>query len=134
MTRDCSVQTDNSGGMGECNGERLNPSEHHSRATGTPPPSSVRFGTLCTQRGVRCLQRLDLRLDLPLEAASPIGELRLAEDLEPALPVEQVARNGAQLRLPLVCCRRISRWPGRSSLAIRFRLQLGVLWVLFGTL
>ena len=60
-------------------------------------------GDLCAQPGVRCLQRLDLGLDLPLEGAAPLGKLRLAEDFEPTFPVEEVARNGAQLRLPLIC-------------------------------
>ena len=31
------------------------------------------FGNLGAQPGVRCLQRLDLGLDLPLEAAAPLG-------------------------------------------------------------
>jgi hypothetical protein len=31
------------------------------------------------QPGIRCLQRLDLGLDLPPEVPSPLGELRLAE-------------------------------------------------------
>ena len=46
---------------------------------------SVRFGGLCAQPAVRCLQRLDLRLNLPLEGAAPLGELSLAEDFQPAL-------------------------------------------------
>jgi hypothetical protein len=47
---------------------------------------SVRFGDLCAQRGELCLQRLNLRLDLPLERAAPFGQLGLAEDLEAVFP------------------------------------------------
>jgi hypothetical protein len=39
-------------------------------------------------RGIRCMQRLDLRLNLPLEAAPPLGKLGLSEDFQPAFPVE----------------------------------------------
>ena len=53
------------------------------------------LGDLCAQPGVLSLQRLDPGLTLLLEGAPPFGKLRLAEELEPALPVEQVARNGA---------------------------------------
>ncbi len=52
--------------------------------------SSVGFGTLCAQFGMRCLQRLDL----PLEGATPLGELGLAQHFQPALPGEQIACNG----------------------------------------
>ena len=59
--------------------------------------SSVRCGTLCAQRGILCLQRLDLGLDLPLEMPSPFGELCLAEDFEAIPPVNQLARDSAQV-------------------------------------
>ena len=39
------------------------------------------LGGLCAQPGVLCLQRLDLRFDLPLERAAPLGKLRLAQHL-----------------------------------------------------
>src|SRR5579863_8923547 len=73
------------------------------------------LGALCAQPGVRCLQRLDLRVDLPPERAAPLGELRLAEELQPALPIEQVACDGTQLCWSLACFCHLSRWPGRSS-------------------
>src|SRR5579862_6681707 len=92
------------------------------------------IGGLCTQLGVRWLQRLDLRLDLPLERAAPLGELCLADHLEPALPVEQVAGNGAHLRLSLACFCALSKWQGLSRLAVRCSLLLGGLWLLFGVL
>jgi hypothetical protein len=80
------------------------------------------------QPGVRCLQRLDPGLDLPLEAPSPCGELSLAEHFQPAIPVEQVARNDTQLLLPLVyfCAR--SQGRSYSSLADWCRFVLGDLW------
>ena len=49
--------------------------------------SSVLFGTRCAHPGIRCLQRLDLGLDLPLERAPPLGKLGLAKDFQPALSV-----------------------------------------------
>jgi len=57
-------------------------------------PLSSLFGGLCVQPGVLSLQRLDLRLDLPLEGAAPLGQTCLLEYLQPALPIEQVAGNG----------------------------------------
>jgi hypothetical protein len=68
------------------------------------------------------------RLDLPLERAAPFGELGLAENLQPLSPIEQVARDGAQLRLSLVCFIMLSRWRGCSFMAGWFRLLLGELW------
>src|SRR5579862_4391806 len=44
--------------------------------------SSIRFGGLCAQCGARCLQRLDLGLNLPPEMSPPLGKLCLAEDLQ----------------------------------------------------
>src|SRR5579862_1922251 len=94
---------------------------------GTITLLSSLLGGLCAQFGVLCLQRLDLGLDLPLERAAPLGKLGLAEDVQPALPIEQVVRNSAQLRLLLACCS-LSRWPVRSCLAGLRRLLLGILW------
>ncbi|HLV98684.1 MAG TPA: hypothetical protein VKT82_08415 [Ktedonobacterales bacterium] len=51
------------------------------------------LGYIGPKPGVRCLQRLDLGLDLPLEAAPPLGKLGLTQHFQPALPGEQVARN-----------------------------------------
>jgi len=56
---------------------------------------SAFLGNLCAQPGVRCLQRLDLGLDLPLEGAAPPGQARLLEHFQPALPGEQAAGNDA---------------------------------------
>ncbi len=85
---------------------------------------SVWFGTLCAQLGIRCLQRLDLGLNLPLEIATPFGELGLAEDFEAIPPVNQLARDSAQVFLPLVCFCDLSRWCGCSFLAgLRFCLS-----------
>jgi hypothetical protein len=78
--------------------------------------------------GVLCQQRLDPGLNLPLEKAAPLGKLRLAEDFESALPVEQVTRDGVQVRLPLVCFCCLSQWQGCSFLPDLCRLLLGVLW------
>ena len=80
------------------------------------------------QLGIRCLQCLDLGLDLPLEIPSPFGELGLAEDFEAIPPIDQVARDSAQLRLSLACCCDLSRWQSRSSLVGLLLLLLGVLW------
>ena len=57
-----------------------------------------------------------------------------AQDFEATLPVKQVARNGTQLRLPLVCFSALSRWESRFSSVGLSRLLLGILWVLFGVL
>ncbi len=47
---------------------------------------------------------LPARLDLPFAVPPPCGELRLAENFEAIAPIDQVARDGAHLRLSLVCC------------------------------
>jgi hypothetical protein len=88
---------------------------------------SFRSGGLCAQPGVRCLQCLDLGRDLPLEKPTP-GELGLTENLEATLSVKQFARDGAQLCLPLACCRALRRWRGCSSLAARCHSLPGGLW------
>ena len=77
----------------------------------------IGFGGLCPQHGVRCLQRLDLGLDLPLERASLLGEMGLAEDFEAIFPVDQVARTGAHPLLTLICFWVLRRdWAAPSSL------------------
>ena len=95
---------------------------------------SSSIGDLFTQPGVLSLQRFDLRLDLPLEGAPPFGELSLVEQLEPAFPVEQLARNGTQLRLLLICYWFLSRWQSRFFSVGLFRSLLGGLWLLLGGL
>ena len=89
---------------------------------------SVRSGGLCAQRGIRCLQRLDLGLDLPFEMPPPFGELGLAENFETILPVDQVARDGAQLLLSLVCFYALSRCLGCFSRIGLCLILLGILW------
>ena len=69
-----------------------------------------------------------LAFDLPFEMPSPFGQLGLAEHLQPTFPIDQIAGNGAQLRLSLACCCRLSRWQGRFSPAGWCRSLLGELW------
>jgi hypothetical protein len=101
---------------------------HHARRSAARAALSSLIGNLCEQLGVRCMQRLDLGLNLPLEIAAPFGELGLEEDFEAAFPVEQVTRDGLQASLPLVCFCRLSQWQGCSSLPDLCRLLLGVHW------
>ena len=47
-------------------------------------------------RHYRCFAAISVRIEWAL------GQARLAEDFQPAFPIEQIARNGAHLLLSLV--------------------------------
>ena len=89
---------------------------------------SVRFGGLCAQRGIRCLQRLDLGLDLPFEIPPPCGELGLAENFE-AIPSSRSSR--LRWRAVALVARLLLRpqpVAGPSSLVGLALCLLGILW------
>ena len=63
---------------------------HEETAQRGPPQHALSslLRNLCAQPGMRCLEGVNLRLDLPPEMPSPLGEPRLAEDFQPTLPVK----------------------------------------------